>query len=284
MCGPDAGSSRRSIANPPRSPVVALACAEDDAQGEELSVFWEYEPDRQIVSSEGWERIGERGFDEPRTFAAFMNTLRWGSVTATDSNLFQAPFRAGIKIDAYQMEPLRKALRLPRVNLFIADDTGLGKTIEAGLIARELLLRKQGKTIVVAAPPSVLQQWKAELEERFGLTFEILDRALRRPHAGASAGSASTRGRRTAASSSRTTCLSTRPTRTRCGTWLGDLLPGQPADPRRGPPRGAGERRALRDRDEVHARGARPRRPLRAPPVPVRDAAQRPLEQLLDAA
>jgi SNF2 family DNA or RNA helicase len=86
-------------------------------------------------------------------------------------------FRAGIKIDAYQMEPLRKALRLPRVNLFIADDTGLGKTIEAGLIARELLLRKKAKTIVVAAPPSVLEQWKAELEERFGLLFELLDRA-----------------------------------------------------------------------------------------------------------
>ena len=74
------------------------------------------------------------------------------------------------------MEPLRKALRLPRVNLFIADDTGLGKTIEAGLIARELLLRKKAKTIVVAAPPSVLEQWKAELDERFGLVFEVLDR------------------------------------------------------------------------------------------------------------
>ena len=46
------------------------------------------------------------------------------------------------------MEPLRKALCLPRVNLFIADDTGLGKTIEAGLIARELLLRKKAKAIV----------------------------------------------------------------------------------------------------------------------------------------
>src|SRR4051794_28355089 len=74
------------------------------------------------------------------------------------------------------MEPLRKALRLPRVNLFIADDTGLGKTIEAGLIARELLLRKKANTIVVAAPPSVLEQWKAELDERFGLVFEVLDR------------------------------------------------------------------------------------------------------------
>jgi superfamily II DNA or RNA helicase len=74
------------------------------------------------------------------------------------------------------MEPLRKALRLPRVNLFIADDSGLGKTIEAGLIARELLLRKRARMIVVAAPPSVLEQWKAELDERFGLLFEMLDR------------------------------------------------------------------------------------------------------------
>ncbi|MBF6621548.1 MAG: DEAD/DEAH box helicase [Patulibacter sp.] len=156
--------------------VVDLACADDDAQGEEIRVLWEYEIDRRILEEEGWADLASRGFDEPRQFAAFLNTLRWNTVTATDPNLFQAPFRAGITIDAYQMEPLRKALRLPRVNLFIADDTGLGKTIEAGLIARELLLRKKAKTIVVAAPPSVLEQWKAELEERFGLVFEVLDR------------------------------------------------------------------------------------------------------------
>jgi hypothetical protein len=143
------------------SPVVSLACADDDAQGEELEVFWEYEPDRRILEDERWADLAAESFDDPRQFAAFLNTLRWNLVTATDPNLFQAPFQAGIKIDAYQMEPLRKALRLPRVNLFIADDTGLGKTIEAGLIARELLLRKKAKSIVVAAPPSVLEQWKA---------------------------------------------------------------------------------------------------------------------------
>ena len=156
--------------------IVALACADDDAQGEELEVLWDYEIDRRILEEEGWGDVASKGFDNPRHFAAFLNTLRWNTVTATEPNLFQAPFRAGITIDAYQMEPLRKALRLPRVNLFIADDTGLGKTIEAGLIARELLLRKKAKTIVVSAPPSVLEQWKAELDERFGLVFEVLDR------------------------------------------------------------------------------------------------------------
>jgi superfamily II DNA/RNA helicase len=160
-----------------QSSVVRLACADDDAQGQALEVFWDYELDRRILEEESWRNLGARGFDTPRQFAAFLHTLRWNCITATDPGLFQAPFRAGIKIDAYQMEPLRKALRQPRVSLFIADDTGLGKTIEAGLIARELLLRKKAKTIVVAAPPSVLEQWKAELEERFGLVFEILDRA-----------------------------------------------------------------------------------------------------------
>ncbi len=162
--------------NAGESPLVRLACADDDAQSQILDVYWDYEIDRQIVSDEGWANLAARGFDLPRYFSAFLHTLRWNCITSTDAKLVQAPFRAGIKLDAYQIEPLRKALQLPLVNLFIADDTGLGKTIEAGLIARELLLRKKVETIVVSAPPSVLDQWKAEFEERFGLVFEILDR------------------------------------------------------------------------------------------------------------
>ena len=167
------------VAYPPEggSAQVSLACADDDAQGQALTVFWDCELDRRILQEESWADLAGKGFDSPRYFAAFFNTLRWNCATATDPALFQAPFRAGIQLDAYQMEPLRKALRLPRVNLFIADDTGLGKTIEAGLVARELLLRRKAKRIVVAAPPSVLEQWKMELEDRFGLLFEILDRA-----------------------------------------------------------------------------------------------------------
>ena len=76
----------------------------------------------------------------------------------------------------YQLEPLRKALALPRVNLFIADDVGLGKTIEAGLILRELLMRQKVRRVVVACPASMILQWQDELEDRFGLTFVIYDR------------------------------------------------------------------------------------------------------------
>jgi superfamily II DNA or RNA helicase len=156
--------------------LVRLSCLEDDAQGQELAVLWEVELDAEILTGAGWDHLTTRDFDSPRLFSAYLHTLRWNCVTATNPTLFQAPFRAGIRIDAYQIEPLRKALRLPRVNLFIADDVGLGKTIEAGLIARELLLRKKVRDIVVACPPSVLPQWREEMDQRFGLAFEVLDR------------------------------------------------------------------------------------------------------------
>ncbi len=156
--------------------LVQLSCVDDDNQGQPLEVLWEKELDPTILTGEAWEDVASKGFDDSRLFAAYLNTLKWNCVTSTDPKLFQSPFRAGIRLDAYQLEPLRKALRLPRVNLFIADDVGLGKTIEAGLIARELLLRKKVKEIVVSCPPSMLLQWKEELEARFGLTFEILDK------------------------------------------------------------------------------------------------------------
>lgn len=165
---------------PPPAPgeatLVRLACVDDDAQGQALEVLWEQEVDAERLSGEAWESITTRGFDPPQLFAAYLHTLRWNCVTATDPRLFQAPFRAGIRIDAYQLEPLRKALLLPRVNLFIADDVGVGKTIEAGLIARELLLRRKVRDIVVACPPSMLLQWQDELDTRFGLAFQILDK------------------------------------------------------------------------------------------------------------
>jgi superfamily II DNA or RNA helicase len=155
---------------------VDLACVEDDAVGESLSVIWEAEPDARVLRHERNERSA-RAPDPPERFAAYLHALRWSCVTSTDPTLFQAPLRAGIIPKTYQLEPLRKALALPRVNLFIADDVGLGKTIEAGLVLHELLLRQRVHRAVIAAPPSVVLQWRDELRQRFGLEFAVYDRA-----------------------------------------------------------------------------------------------------------
>ena len=168
-----------SVTPPPQpdhSTLVRLSCIEDDAQGTPLEVLWEREIDARLLRETDWNRIASRGFDEPRLFSAFLHTLRWGCVTATDAKLFQAPYRAGIEVKAYQLQPLRMALSMPRVNLFIADDVGLGKTIEAGLIVRELLMRQKVRRVVICVPPSVVRQWQAEMEDRFGLPFVIYDR------------------------------------------------------------------------------------------------------------
>jgi hypothetical protein len=162
--------------HPGHATLLRLSCLEDDAQGDPLEVLWEHELDARILGRSSWDNVASRGFDRPDLFSAYLHTLRWSCVTATDSRLFQAPYRAGIEVKDYQLEPLRMALAMPRVRLFIADDVGLGKTIEAGLILREMLLRQRVRQVVVACPPSVVRQWQEEMEQRFGLTFVLFDR------------------------------------------------------------------------------------------------------------
>lgn len=69
----------------------------------------------------------------------------------------------------YQLVPLLMALKLDTVRLLIADDVGIGKTIEAGMIARELLDRGEIRHFAVLCPPHLVEQWVQELDERFHL-------------------------------------------------------------------------------------------------------------------
>ncbi len=85
------GSSRKSEPAAGRIALVRLACADDDAQGQVLDVFWDYELDRRILERRlgGSRQPGD--FDAPRQFAAFLHTLRWNCVTATDAEPLPGP-------------------------------------------------------------------------------------------------------------------------------------------------------------------------------------------------
>ncbi|MFO0646572.1 MAG: DISARM system SNF2-like helicase DrmD [Polyangiales bacterium] len=156
--------------------LVTLACVDDDAAGERAEVLWEAEPDARILTPREASALTVERFDHPARFAAWYHSVRWNSLSVADTGRVQAPFRAGISVESYQFEPLTRALEQPRVRLFIADDVGLGKTIEAALIVREMMLRQRVRRVVVAAPPSVVTQWRDELDARFGLTFVVIDR------------------------------------------------------------------------------------------------------------
>jgi hypothetical protein len=157
---------------------VILAGLEDDNQGRRLEVLWEIELGARILQPELHGPDTRGALDPPRAFAAYLNALRWNAVTATDARLFQAPFRAGIKLISHQLTPLKRALDLPRANLFIADDVGLGKTVEAGLVLQELTLRQQVELVLIVCPAALALQWRDEMERRFGLQFEIYNRAF----------------------------------------------------------------------------------------------------------
>ncbi len=83
------------------------------------------------------------------------------------------PFRSAAQLAfeprTYQLVPLLMALRLPIPRLLIADDVGIGKTIEAGLILRELMDRGEVDAFSVLCPPHLVEQWVGELKDRFGI-------------------------------------------------------------------------------------------------------------------
>ena len=83
------------------------------------------------------------------------------------------PFRSaanlGVEPRPYQLVPLMMALKLDPVRMLIADDVGIGKTIEAGMIVRELLDRGKIDSFTVLTPPPIIDQWVNELREKFDI-------------------------------------------------------------------------------------------------------------------
>lgn len=88
------------------------------------------------------------------------------------------PFRSFARLAfeprPYQLVPMLMALKLDPVRLLISDDVGIGKTIEAGLVARELLDRGEIQRLAVLCPPALAEQWQAELHDKFHIDAELV--------------------------------------------------------------------------------------------------------------
>jgi superfamily II DNA or RNA helicase len=156
--------------------LINLTSIEDDALGESLQVIWELEPGARI--SEKVDLPDPHGFDPPEQLDAFLNAVRWGAIASADTRALQAPFRSGIEIEDYQLDPLVRAVQMPRVSLLIADDVGLGKTVEAGLVVQELLVRNRARTVLVVCPAGLQIHWRDQMRDKFGLEFRIVDSDL----------------------------------------------------------------------------------------------------------
>ena len=152
---------------------VSLSCLDEDALDERLNVIWELEPGAEAREASSLPSM--RHCDDPHDLEAFLHAVRWGIVSQMDHTSMQAPFRSGVEPEDYQLEPVARALTMPRVNLLLADDVGLGKTIEAGLTMQELMLRNRVASVLIVCPAALQYQWRDEMRDKFGLEFRIIN-------------------------------------------------------------------------------------------------------------
>lgn len=142
--------------------LVSLQSVEHGRFGENLTVIWELESGYRVRPSVALPSVSATaGFDPPERHAAFLHTMCWSAVISADMRPLQAPFRSGVTVGDYQVKPAACAVASPCVNVPLADDVGLGKTIEAGLAAQELLLRHRVKRVMIVCRAALAMKRRA---------------------------------------------------------------------------------------------------------------------------
>lgn len=151
----------------------------------EETVIWEREARPVLSEPSAFPRVSETKAMGVENFRALMNACRWSAMsplltsdsipTVSEKQPISSPLYGAIQVEDFQLLPVVKALASPRVAMLIADDTGLGKTIEAGLVLTELIIKRRIRRVMVLCPPNLRTQWQQELREKFGIDFEILD-------------------------------------------------------------------------------------------------------------
>lgn len=107
------------------------------------------------------------------SYADFMKVNTTFKISNSNKNTISSLKASRTLFRAYQFKPLLKFLNSDNRRLLVADEVGLGKTIEAGHIMLELQARRELKNVLIICPKSLQEKWKAELEEKFGLAFKI---------------------------------------------------------------------------------------------------------------
>jgi superfamily II DNA or RNA helicase len=147
-------------------------------------IVWERETGAQFFPVYDFPDLSSIPPDIPSRFHAFADALMWSSQgfyrsSGKDIEFVPAkilsPWFSAVQVEDYQLYPVLQALSMPRVNLLLADDVGLGKTIEAGLIVQELIRQRRIRRILIVCPSSLQIQWQDEMKEKFNIDFTILD-------------------------------------------------------------------------------------------------------------
>jgi len=162
------------------------------ARGREWVVLPDSEPDLLVLRPLGGadaETAGILPALEPVAPASFAPPLPEQAGDARSAGLLRDALRLGFRSSAgpfrsfgriaveprpYQLVPLLMALKLDPVRLLIADDVGIGKTVEAALIARELLDQGSVSRLAVLCPPHLAEQWQRELSEKLHIEAEVV--------------------------------------------------------------------------------------------------------------
>ena len=144
---------------------------ENAVRGREMDLLHPFEAIQPIIRDLQPERAAPL-----RNWLVYHQAFLLEQALGADALLAVQPGR--LRMEPYQLVPVLRALRMSRPRLLLADGVGLGKTIQAGLILTELMARRIAHRILVVSPSGpLLEQWKTEMRERFGLRLDHIDRA-----------------------------------------------------------------------------------------------------------
>jgi superfamily II DNA or RNA helicase len=163
--------------------LVRVEYTDSDGNPDDV-LLWERERHATLLEPTALPRVGDEPPMPPADFDALVRACRWSAVTpfagspTGDASTVRiaAPVFGAVQVEDFQLVPVLNAMRMPRVSLLLADDVGLGKTIEAGLILTELLLHRRVRRVLVLCPASLRHQWKEEMRDKFALGFDVVDR------------------------------------------------------------------------------------------------------------